>query len=138
MTDTSIDANIDIALRAFGYLADGHQRGSFQHYLDMLTDDYTFYAPVGEFRGKNVGKERAAAFYNTITAAKADFTFSKPLRITSNGYTVVIEFTDEGTIMGQTYFNRIASSFDIKGDKICGYREYFGDIDLEALQKMQS
>jgi limonene-1,2-epoxide hydrolase len=129
---------MDIALQAFAYLAEGHQRGNFKHYLDMLTDDYTFYAPVGEFRGKNVGKERAKAFYDTITAAKADFTFSKPLRITSNGFTVVIEFTDEGTIMGQAYFNRIASSFDIKGGKICGYREYFGNIDPGALQQMQS
>jgi limonene-1,2-epoxide hydrolase len=138
MTDTTTNVNIDIALQAFVYLAERHQKGNFQPYLDMLTDDYTFYAPADGFRGKNVGKGRAAAFYHTITAAKPNFTFSKPLRITSNGFTVVIEFTDEGTLMGQPYFNRIASSFDIKEGKICGYREYFGDIDTESLQKMQS
>lgn len=128
--------NTDTALLAFKYLAEGHKAGTFDNYLNLLTDDYTFYAPVGEYRGKNVGKERAKVFYDAITAAKADFTFSEPLRVTSNGDTVVIEFTDEGTIMGQKYFNRIASSFDIKDGKIYGYREYFGDIDVQALSQM--
>jgi len=124
------------ALKAFDALAEGHKAGSFKKYLDMLTDDYVFYAPVGEFRGKNVGKEKAQQFYKAITDAKADFVFSEPLRVTSNKNTVVIEFTDEGTLMGNHYFNRIASSFDIRGEQICGYREYFGDIDVQALAAM--
>lgn len=69
MTETGTDVNTDITLRASGYLAEGHQRGNSKPYLDMLTEDYTFYAPVGEFRGKNVGKEKAKAFYDTMTAA---------------------------------------------------------------------
>ena len=133
-----MNENISIALKAFAALAKGHKAGSFQDYLDMLTDDYTFYAPVGEFRGKNVGKERATKFYQAITDAEADFVFSEPLRVTSNENTVVIEFTDEGTIMGQHYFNRIASSFDIINGKIYGYREYFGDIDVVALNQMNT
>ena len=35
----------------------------------MLTDDYTFYMPIGEFRGENVGIEKAAACYRQIAAA---------------------------------------------------------------------
>ncbi|MHA4846922.1 nuclear transport factor 2 family protein [Flavitalea antarctica] len=129
--------NKETALLAFRYLAEGHKRGSFDNYLNLLTEDYTFYAPAGEFRGKNVGKARAKQFYDTITTAKADFIFSEPLRVTESGDTVVIEFTDEGTIMGFPYFNRIASSFDIKDGKIYSYREYFGDIDMDAMMKMQ-
>lgn len=128
--------NIDIALKAFMALAKGHKAGSFDDYLEMLTDDYTFFAPVGEFRGKNVGKEKAQQFYRAITDAKTDFVFSEPVRITAGENTVVIEFTDEGTILGNSYFNRIASSFDIREEKICGYREYFGDIDVDALSRM--
>lgn len=128
---------IKIALKAYAALAKGHKAGSFQDYLDMLTEDYVFYAPAGQYRGKNVGKERAAQFYKAITDAKADFVFSDPIRITSSDNTVVIEFTDEGTLMGQHYFNRIAASFEINPDgKIKEYREYFGDIDIEALQQM--
>lgn len=129
--------NIHTALLADKYLAEGHKAGSFNNYLDLLTDDYIFYAPAGNFRGRNIGKERAKEFYTTITAAKADFYFSEPLRITANGDTVVIEFTDEGTIKGLPYFNRIAASFDIRNGNIYGYREYFGDIDMEAFIKMQ-
>ena len=129
--------NIDTALLAFKYLAEGHKAGSFDNYINMLTDDYTFFAPAGAFRGKNIGKAKAIEFYNAITAAKADFVFSEPIRVTASGDTVVIEFTDEGTIMGIPYFNRIASSFDIKDGKVYGYREYFGDIDMEAMNKMQ-
>lgn len=129
--------NVETALQAFRYLAEGHKAGSFDNYLSMLTEDYTFFAPAGAFRGKNVGKQKAAEFYAVITAAKADFIFSDPIRITSSGDTVVIEFTDEGTIMGEYYFNRIASSFDIRDGKVYGYREYFGDIDPGALLKMQ-
>lgn len=129
--------NIETALFAFKYLAEGHKAGSFDNYLSLLTDDFIFYAPAGALRGKNVGKQRAREFYDTITAAKADFVFSEPLRVTANGDTVVIEFTDEGTIMGFPYFNRIAASFDIKDGKIYGYREYFGDIDMDAMIKMQ-
>lgn len=129
--------NVETALLAFKYLAEGHKAGSFENYLSLLTDDYTFFAPAGAFRGKNVGKQKAVEFYNAITAAKADFVFSPPIRISANGDTVVIEFTDEGTIMGIPYFNRIASSFDIRNGKVYGYREYFGDIDLAAMIKMQ-
>lgn len=131
-----MEENITIALKAFHALAKGHKAGSFDDYIDMLSDDYTFYAPVGEFRGKNVGKDRAREFYQAITDAQADFVFSEPIRITADSNTVVIEFTDEGTIMGHQYFNRIASSFDIVEGKIIGYREYFGDIDLAALNQM--
>lgn len=130
--------NLDTALLAFSYLAEGHKDGNFNNYINLLTDDYTFYAPAGAFRGMNVGKAKAIEFYNAITAAKADFVFSEPIRITANADTVVIEFTDEGTIMGIPYFNRIAASFDIKDGKVYGYREYFGDVDMDAMSKMSS
>ncbi|MBC7934148.1 MAG: nuclear transport factor 2 family protein [Rhizobacter sp.] len=130
--------NIETALLAFKYLAEGHKASSFDNYINLLTDDYTFYAPAGAFRGKNVGKQKAIEFYNAIMAAKADFIFSEPIRVTAKDDTVVIEFTDEGTIMGSPYFNRIAASFDIKDGKVYGYREYFGDIDSDAMNKMQA
>ncbi|MBC7936569.1 MAG: nuclear transport factor 2 family protein, partial [Rhizobacter sp.] len=68
-----MDTIIQTALQAYAALAAGHKAGSFQNYIDMLTEDYVFYSPVGEFRGKNVGKERAIQFYKAITDAKADF-----------------------------------------------------------------
>jgi len=38
----------------------------------------------------------------------------------------VFEFRDEGVMRGQPYKNRVAVAFDVRDDKICAYREYFG------------
>ncbi|PMB43694.1 ketosteroid isomerase, partial [Fischerella thermalis CCMEE 5330] len=46
--------------------------------------------------------------------------------VTSNETTVVFEFRDEGMLFGEPYKNRVAVSFDVRGNKICSYREYFG------------
>jgi len=43
--------------------------------------------------------------------------------------------TPEGPEIGKL-INRIAGSFDVRGDRICGYREYFGDIDPEVMTQM--
>jgi hypothetical protein len=37
-----------------------------------------------------------------------------------------IEFRDEGLMWGNPYKNRVVVSFDVRGGKICGYREYLG------------
>lgn len=126
------------ALNAWRHLADAHREGDFSGYLAMITDDYVFSMPLGEFRGRNVGRERAAECYRQIAASEPKLKFHEPLRVTRQGDTVVIEFEDEGTIKGQPYHNRIASSFDVRGERICGYREYFGDIDPELIAKMTS
>ena len=102
----------------------------------MLTDDYTFCLPIAEFRERTVGKNRAAECYRQIAAANPKLKFEEPVRISANGNTVVIEFEDAGMIMGFPYRNRITSSFDVRGDQICGYREYFGYLDLEMLINM--
>ncbi len=48
------------------------------------------------------------------------------LTVTSNDTTVVFEFCDEVKLIEQPYKNRVAVSFYVREDKICGYREYFG------------
>lgn len=47
-------------------------------------------------------------------------------RVTSNENTVGFEFRDQDPMWGQPYKNRVAVSFDVRGDKICFDREYFG------------
>ena len=81
---------------------------------------------MGPYHGLNEGKERAAEFFHYVST-----TFEQGLtltldRVTSNDTTVVFEFRDEGLMLGQAYKNRVAVSFDVRGDKICAYREYFG------------
>lgn len=123
---------VKTAETALSCLAEGFESGNFQSYFDMLTDDFTFWMPTGEFRGKNVGKELAARNYKFIAEApNTKIVFSAPYSVTSNENTVVFEFEDGGTILGKPFKNRIAFSMDVRGDKICGFREYVGDIDPE-------
>lgn len=124
------------ARRAWDALADGHRTGDFTRYLAMLSDDYSFSIPVGPFRGLNTGKERARAFFNAVAAASPNLTYREPLRITASGTTVVVEFDDDGDFGGVPYQNRIAASFDVEDGLIIGYREYFGDVDIDSINLM--
>lgn len=115
-----------VAHQAFELFRHGLATGEWQPFVDMLAEDFTFWFPMGPYHGLNTGKERAIAFFQYVAA-----TFSEGLsltldRVTSNETTVVFEFRDEGLMWGQPYKNRVAVSFDVCGDKICGYREYFG------------
>lgn len=117
---------LEIAQQAFEYFQHGLATGNCQQFIDMLTDDFSFWFPMGEYHGLNTGKERAIAFFEYVSQ-----TFEQGLtltldRVTSNETTVVFEFRDEGLMRGQPYKNRVAVSFDVRGDKICSYREYFG------------
>jgi limonene-1,2-epoxide hydrolase len=131
-------AALPTALRAWKYLAAGHYDGDFQQYLEMLTEDYTFSMPLGEFQGTNVGRDRAIQCYQAITQAQPRMVFLEPSLISVHDNTVTIEWEDEGTLMGMSYRNRIVGIFEVRGEYICSYREYFGNIDLKMLNAIAS
>ena len=116
-----------VAQQGFEYFTRGLATGEWDSFLDMLTDDFTFWFPVGSFHGFNEGKEKARAFFEYVSEVfSPGITITSIERVTSSDTTVVFEFRDEGKMRGEPYKNRIAVSFDIRGDKICGYREYLG------------
>lgn len=117
---------IDVAQRAFQDFTHGLATGEWDSFLDRLTDDFTFWFPIGPFHGLNVGKERARDFFEYVNQVFDGLEIESIERVTSNDTTVVFEFRDQGKLRGEPYKNRIAVSFDIRGDKICGYREYLG------------
>jgi ketosteroid isomerase-like protein len=123
---SQLENTLKVAHQAFEHFRHGLATGEWQGFLDMLTEDFTFWFPMGKFHGLNVGKERASEFFQYVCES-----FSGGLTVTldhwtSNETTVVFEFRDEGALLGQPYKNRIAVSFDVRDDKICRYREYFG------------
>ncbi|QLE54635.1 nuclear transport factor 2 family protein [Nostoc sp. TCL26-01] len=126
MTQNS-ENTLKVANQAFTYFTHGLATGEWQAFLDMLTEDFTFWFPMGKFHGLNTGKERAREFFQYVSASfNPGLKLASLDRITSNETTVVFEFRDEGFLLGQPYKNRVAVSFDVRDDKICGYREYFG------------
>ncbi len=117
---------LKIAHQAFDQFTRGLATGEWQGFLDMLTEDFTFWFPMGKFHGLNQGKDRASEFFQYVaTSFKGGLSLTLD-RFTSNETTVVFEFRDQGILLEQPYKNRVAVSFDVRGDKICSYREYFG------------
>ncbi|HEY9596934.1 MAG TPA: nuclear transport factor 2 family protein [Cyanophyceae cyanobacterium] len=117
---------MNVAQQAFEHFTHGLATGEWEGFLDMLTEDFSFWFPVGEYHGLNEGKERAREFFQYVSKAFSTGLILTLDRVTSNDTTVVFEFRDEGSMWGQPYKNRVAVSFDVRGEKICGYREYFG------------
>jgi ketosteroid isomerase-like protein len=119
---------ITTAQKAFEQFAYGLATGEWNPFLELLTDDFTFWFPVGPYQGWNVGKERAFTFFQYVSAA-----FETGLKVTlegmaSNEKTVIFEMRSEGLLQGKPYQNQVAVSFDVRGDKICCYREYLAVI----------
>jgi ketosteroid isomerase-like protein len=94
----------------------------------MLTDDFTFWFPVGSYQGWNVGKEKAIAFFQYVSGAFTGGLAVTLERVTSNDSTVVFEIRSQGLLLGKPYNNQAAISFDVRGDKICSYREYLAVV----------
>ncbi|MBD2356741.1 nuclear transport factor 2 family protein [Tolypothrix sp. FACHB-123] len=124
---TDSENTLKIAQQGFEHFKHGLATGEWQEFLDMLTEDFTFWFPIGKFSGWNHGKERAKEFFQYVSAAfNQGIKLTALDRITSSQTTVVFEFRDEALLFGQPYKNRVAVFFDVRGDKICAYREYFG------------
>jgi ketosteroid isomerase-like protein len=124
---TTESANtLAVARQAFAHFEHGLATGEWQAFFDMLTDDFSFWFPLGQFKGLNVGKARAIEFFNYVSEVYSTGLTLTLDRVTSNETTVVFEFRDEGLMWGKPYKNRVALSLDVRDDKICGYREYLG------------
>lgn len=118
---------LKVAHQAFENLKYGLATEEWKPLLELLTEDFTFWFPVGPYHGLNVGREKAKAFFQYVsTVFGRTIKVTSLERVTSSETTVVFEFRDEGMMGNEPYKNRIAVSFDVRQDKICGYREYFG------------
>ncbi len=122
---TKTPETLEIAQRAFEFFRQGLATGKWEEFIEMLSDDFTFSFPAGPYQGLNEGKERMAEFLRYVS----DKIFSQGLfftleRMTSNETTVVFEGKSEGLMLGKPYQNQVAISFDVRGVKICSYREY--------------
>ncbi len=118
-----------VAEEAFEEFRHGLAEGVWQPFLGRLTDDFVFRFPFGAWQGTHHGKDRAAAFFQFVSAAYAEgLTVTEVERVTAEADRVVFEFQDEGLLRGTPYANVVAISLDVRGEQICGYREYFGVV----------
>lgn len=122
---------LEIAQRAWKALAYGFKNQDFTAFLDLLSEDYTFWLPYGPMANQNQGKDKALEYYKMASSNGTRLSFREPYRTYVSGNSVMFEFEDDGTIMNKAYRNRLAYSFDIRDGKICGSREYWGMVDRD-------
>ena len=131
-TPTTCDAAQDhadtlaVAHAAFTQFSHGLATGDWEPFLAMVTDDFAFFFPMGEYQGAHTGRDTARAFFAYVRSAFPDGLTVMLDRVMSNANTVVFEFRDEGVFRGAPYRNRVAVSFDVRDGRIAQYREYFG------------
>ncbi len=117
----------EVAVKAFAALRHGLATAEWTPFLDMLTDDFTFHFPLGRYQGLNRGKAKAEEFFRFVSQAyPKGLEVYEVVAVTGEGNRVVFEFRDRGELRGTPYENLVAISLDICGEKVCGYREYFG------------
>lgn len=115
----------EIAFQAFSH---GLASGDWLPFLEQLSDDFVFWFPAGPFKGWNHGRESAKEFFQLVSVMFPEGLTLAVQQITSNPTTVVFEVRSQGLLLGQPYQNQAAIAFEVRNDKICGYREYLGVI----------
>lgn len=131
---------IEVAQEAFQHFMHGAATGDWESFINSVTDDCIFEItlPVEQWLGKQVGKNRVADFFHFERDELDLKLFITLNNVTSNKNTVGFEFYVEGHVAGNFYKNRIAMFFDVRGDKISGFREYAGAIDPKAVVRESS
>lgn len=133
-------ATMETAQQAFQHFTHGAASGDWEPFIDSVTEDCTFEItlPVEQWLGKQVGKNKVADFFHFERDELGLQLFITLDNVTSNENTVGFEFDVEGHVAGNYYKNRIALFFDVRGDKISGFREYAGAIDPKAVIRASS
>ena len=84
----------------------GLKTGDWSGFTDLLTDDFTFYFPQGNWHGEHRGKAKALEFFPYVTSVfPGGITVVSLDRVHVSGDTAMLEFKDEGTmaLSGATY-----------------------------------
>ena len=116
-----------VGMRGWDAFCKGMTTNEWDDFLAMLTDDFEFFFPSGEWNGLHHGKAKAAEYFALVKKiAPGGFTIVELMHTSVNEDTIVFEFKDEALMFGKEYKNRVAMSWNIRGEQICGQREYFG------------
>lgn len=120
------------ARKAYDAFAQGWATGDFEPYLALLTDEFEFSYPFGADRGVYTGPEGHAHMVDKVRGHSSRgerLTLKPPTRIAVGGNTVFFEFDSEGQFGAYHYRGHNIIAFDVTGERISAFREFFGDID---------
>lgn len=116
-----------VARLAFETLKYGLANGEFEGILSMLTEDVVIRFPKGRFAGTHHGREKAAEYFDFVAQAFSDgLHVTRILDVGVGSSSVLFELENEGLLFGKPYHGKVVVVLEVRGEKISGYREYFG------------
>ena len=128
LAEVSLPETLSIAGVAFGEFAAGLATGDWTAFLDRLSEDFRFWFPAGPFKGWNHGKDRAIAFFSSVSHVFPEGLTLTISQVTYNATTVVFEVQSRGKMLGHNYENQAAIAFEVRDGQIVCYREYLGVV----------
>jgi len=123
---------LQTAEAAFQYFQNGWKNGDFADFLRLITDDFEFSFPTGEHRGiftGKTGRDKMIAKCRDDAARGARLNLSEPRTMAVDENTVIFEFASDGKFGDYEYHGRNIVVLEVDGKQLCGFREYFGDVD---------
>ncbi len=118
-----------VARDAFDKFKHGLATGEWKSFLNVLTDDFVFHFPKGQFAGRFEGKNKAAEFFAFVRQAYPNgLHVTEVVNVARSGNTVMFEFLDEGELRGEPYKGRVVVVLEVRGEQISAYREFFGQV----------
>ncbi|GAA2625576.1 hypothetical protein SMC26_19440 [Actinomadura fulvescens] len=113
----------------------GWRTGVWQPFLAMLTDDFSLWFPEDPARGRFEGAagRRAVERWTAFHAAQGNRIRGERLRTSASGNRVFYEYDSVGASTGTAaYRNWELIVVTVRGRKISGFHEYWGDAHPDA------
>jgi limonene-1,2-epoxide hydrolase len=117
----------ETAQKAFQHFSQGVATGEWKPLIDMLANDCNVWLPVSRFRNSNTGKNAATAYFQFVSQELQVRAKVTPISVTINGNTVCYEFRVEGTAAGKPTNTQNTVFFEVDGEQVSSFREYFGN-----------
>jgi hypothetical protein len=132
---TQSEKTLKIAQQAFDYFTNGLENANWQDFIDMLTDNFTFWFPMGKFHGLNTGKEGAKEFFEYLYEA-----FQPGIKLTSQELNLLLQIALPATRkplflnfgMRVTYFENRLIKIGLLLPLMCGMIKFM-DMDIENI-----
>ncbi len=122
----SKEQKIKLAQVALAYWVEAVKTGSWENYLSLLTEDYSFWLPDGKqiTRGFDLKHSKEQLIASSFHEKRLKAYSQKPKRISVGHNTVVFEFLFNAKEGSEYFQNCLALSFDLVDHKISACREY--------------
>jgi ketosteroid isomerase-like protein len=124
------DRVLRVANAAMDRFDAGWMTGDWQPFLEMLTDDFSFWFPEEPARGRFEGTagRRAVAEWTAFHAGNGNRVHGERRRVTVAGHRVFYEYDSVGSSAGTAaYRNWEMIVLEVRGNRVSALHEYWGD-----------